>query len=236
MHFPYREVSAILKHCEECHHAQTVPDLAKELAISELPTLIRRFLYDQLHSDEHQFSADVPLRQMPVYGGRLNVFHSAMATFFAPSDPSGIGGMHREHIRATPSWRCGAARYDTILVDTDDSPNSINGMEVARVLCFFSFPFLNKTNPCALVHWYKQIGSQPDNATKLWMVCPSIETGSRELSVIHLDSIFCAVHLLPMYGNSNPMHPAVNFDTSLNAFKEYYVSKFADHHSFEILS
>ncbi|KAF8436847.1 hypothetical protein L210DRAFT_3339360, partial [Boletus edulis BED1] len=78
--------------------ARTVPDLAEELDIPELPTLIRRFLYDQLHPD-----ADVPLQQMPVYGGRLNVFHSAMATFFAPSDPSEIGSMYREHIRATPS-------------------------------------------------------------------------------------------------------------------------------------
>ncbi|KAF8451037.1 hypothetical protein L210DRAFT_3609213 [Boletus edulis BED1] len=213
------------KHCEERHRARTVPDLAEELDIPELPTLIRRFLYDQLHPD-----ADVPLRQMPVYGGRLNVFHSAMATFFAPSDPSGIGGMYREHIRATPSWRRGAARYDTVLVDSDYSPNSINGMEVARVLCFFSIPYSNKTFPYALVHWYKQIGSQPDNATGLWM------DRSRELSVIHLDSVFHAVHLLPMFGNSDPIHPAVRYDTSLDAFKAYYVNKFADHHSFENLS
>ncbi|KAF8121859.1 hypothetical protein EV363DRAFT_1183993 [Boletus edulis] len=223
---------SILKHCEERHHARTVPDLAEELDIPELPTLIRRFLYDQLHPD-----ADVPLRQMPVYGGRLNVFHSAMATFFAPSDPSGIGGMYREHIRATPSWRRGAARYDTVLVDSDYSPNSINGMEVARVLCFFSIPYSNNTFPCVLVHWYKRIGSQPDNATGLWMVCPMIrEDRSRELSVIHLDSVFRAVHLLPMFGNSDPIHPTVRYDTSLDAFKAYYVNKFADHHSFEILS
>ncbi|KAF8124221.1 hypothetical protein EV363DRAFT_1403324 [Boletus edulis] len=222
----------ILKHCEEHHRARTVPDLAEELDIPELPTLIRCFLYDQLHPD-----ADVPLRQMPVYGGRLNVFHSAMATFFAPSDPSGIGGMHREHIRATPSWRCGAARYDTILVDSDYSPNSINSMEVAQVLCFFSIPYSNKTFPCALVHWYKQIGSQPDNATGLWMVCPMIrEDRSHELSVIHLDSVFRAVHLLSMFSNSDLIHPAVCYDTFLDAFKAYYVNKFADHHSFEILS
>ncbi|KAF8436846.1 hypothetical protein L210DRAFT_3406414 [Boletus edulis BED1] len=110
-------------------------------------------------------------------------------------------------------------------------------MEVARVLCFFSIPYSNNTFPCVLVHWYKQIGSQPDNATGLWMVCPMIrEDRSRELSVIHLDSVFRAVHLLPMFGNSDPIHPAVRYDTSLDAFKAYYVNKFADHHSFEILS
>ncbi|KAF8551365.1 hypothetical protein OG21DRAFT_1418127 [Imleria badia] len=174
---------------------------------------------------------------MPVYGGHLNVFHSAMATFFTPSDPSGIGSMYRKHIRATPLWRRRAARYDTILVDSDYSPNSINSMEVARVLCFFSIPYSNKTFPYVLVHWYKRIGSQPDNATGLWMICPMIrEDQSRKLSVIHLDSVFHAVHLLPMFGNSDPIHPAVHYDTSLDAFKAYYVNKFADHHSFKILS
>ncbi|KIJ09954.1 hypothetical protein PAXINDRAFT_86717, partial [Paxillus involutus ATCC 200175] len=73
--------------------------------------------------------------------------------------------------------------------------------------------------------------------TGLWMVHPSFEDDeSCESSVIHLDSIFCAVHLLPIFGNSNPIHPAVTFDNSLDAFKGYYVNKFADHHSFEILS
>ncbi|KAF9245384.1 hypothetical protein BU15DRAFT_85684 [Melanogaster broomeanus] len=227
----------LLNHYEERHHARNIPDLAEELNIPELPTLIRCFLYDQLHADTHRSSADVPLQVMPVYRGRVDVFHSALATFFAPSDPSGTGGMHREHIQATPSWRRGAARYDTVLVDMDNSTNSINGMDIARVLCLFSFPFLSKMFPCALVHWYKHIGSQPDNTTGLWMVRPSFEDdGSRELSVIHLDTIFRAVHLLPIFGNSDSIHPAVNLHNSLDAFKGYYINKFADHHSFEILS
>ncbi|KAF9221556.1 hypothetical protein BS17DRAFT_797037 [Gyrodon lividus] len=169
--------------------------LAEELNVPELPMLIWYFLYDQQHPDGPQSSTDMPLQEMPVYRGRLDVFHSAMATFFAPSYPSGTR----------------AARYDTILVDTDNSTNSINGMD--------------------------RIGSQPDDITGLWMVHPSFEdNGSHESSVIHLDSIFRAVHLLPMFGNSNPIHPAVTFDKSLDAFKGYYVNKFADHHSFEILS
>ncbi|KAF9232868.1 hypothetical protein BU15DRAFT_90553 [Melanogaster broomeanus] len=207
------------------HRARTVLDLAEELNVPELPMLIRYFLYDQQHPDGPQSSTDMLLREMPVYRGRLDVFHSAVATFFAPSDPSGTGGMHCEHIRANPSWRRGAAHYDTYLSTLDN------------IHCFFSFAFLNKTFPCTLVHWYKRIGSQPDDITGLWMVHPSFEDdGSRESSVIHLDSIFRAVHLLPMFSNSNPIHPAVTFDNSLDAFKGYYVNKFADHHLFEILS
>ncbi|KAF9226131.1 hypothetical protein BS17DRAFT_794398 [Gyrodon lividus] len=189
---------------DECHRARTVLDLAEKLNIPELPMLIWYFLYDQQHPDGPQSSTDMPLQEMPVYRGRLDVFHSAVATFFTPSDPSGTGGMHCEHI---------PARYDTVLVDMDNSTNSINGMDVAR---------------------YKHIGSQPNDITGLWMVHPSFEDdGSRELSVIHLNSILRAVHLLPMFGNSNPIHPAVTFDNSLNTFKGYYMNKFADHHSFE---
>jgi len=87
-----------LKHCEEHCCARTVPNLAEELNVPELPTLIHYSLYAQLHPDRQQFSADVPLWQMPVCKGHLDVFHSAMATFFASSDPSGIGGLHQKHI------------------------------------------------------------------------------------------------------------------------------------------
>ncbi|KIK78374.1 hypothetical protein PAXRUDRAFT_43848, partial [Paxillus rubicundulus Ve08.2h10] len=57
---------------------------ANELNIPELPTLICYFLFDQLHADGHRSSANVPLQIMPVYRGRIDVFNSAMATFFAP--------------------------------------------------------------------------------------------------------------------------------------------------------
>ncbi|KIK96899.1 hypothetical protein PAXRUDRAFT_137456, partial [Paxillus rubicundulus Ve08.2h10] len=105
------------------------------------------------------------------------------------------------------------------------------------VLCLFSLPFFSKTFPCALVHWYKHIVSWPDNTTWLWMVHSSFEDDRLcKLSVIHLDSIFCAVHLLPILGNSDSIHPVVNLHNSLDAFKGYYVNKFAEHHSFENLS
>ncbi|KAI9570938.1 hypothetical protein HD554DRAFT_2203708 [Boletus coccyginus] len=181
-------------------HARNIPDLIKELNILELLTLIHCFLYDQLYGNTHQSSADVPLQAMPIYRGHMDVFHSALVTFFASSDPT------------TPSWQHGAAHYDTVLINVD-------------VLCLFSFPFLGNTFPCTLVHWYKRIGSQPDNSTGLWM-----------LSVIHLNSIFRVVHLLSIFNNSTPIHPVVNLHNSLNAFKGYYMNKFADHHSFEILS
>ena len=42
--------------------------------------------------------------QLPLITSKVSVFSSAIATFYAPSDPSGKHGMRRERIRSTPSW------------------------------------------------------------------------------------------------------------------------------------
>ena len=64
---------------------------------------------------------DAPLDICPEVSSslRINVFHSATSTYYAPSDLSGIGGMHREIIRATPSWKKGPGRYDCVYVERD---------------------------------------------------------------------------------------------------------------------
>ncbi|KAH9014264.1 hypothetical protein EDB85DRAFT_1876526, partial [Lactarius pseudohatsudake] len=53
--------------------------------------------------------------------GKIIVYPSAVATFYAPSDISGIGGMHCERIYAVKSWRKGPGRYDTIFFNADPS-------------------------------------------------------------------------------------------------------------------
>ncbi|KAG1853652.1 hypothetical protein F4604DRAFT_1533824, partial [Suillus subluteus] len=63
------------------------------------------------------------------FEGHVKVFGSAVSTFFAPSDPSGIGGMRCEHIRSVPSWHGGPGHYDTVFVNTG-SEDGIHGMEV----------------------------------------------------------------------------------------------------------
>ncbi|KAH7903135.1 hypothetical protein BJ138DRAFT_1021107, partial [Hygrophoropsis aurantiaca] len=112
-----------------------------------------------------------------------------------------------------------------------------NGMDVARVLCFFSFAFEGNTYPCAVVHWFKVIGNHVDYYdTGMWMVRPSFNNdGDRDISIIHIDSIFRAVHLLPIFGNRR-VPRAVQFHNSLDVYRSFYVNKFADHHAFEIAS
>ncbi|KAG1903544.1 uncharacterized protein F5891DRAFT_977660 [Suillus fuscotomentosus] len=46
-----------------------------------------------IHADDNHSSTDVPLRDCPSFTGHIKIFHSASATFIAPSDPSGITGM-----------------------------------------------------------------------------------------------------------------------------------------------
>ena len=70
----------------------------------------------------------------------------------------------------------------------------------------------------------------------MWMVQPErTDDGFPVLLVIHLDYIFRAAHLLPVYGD-DPIPITISPDNSLDAFAAFYVNKYADHHAFEIAS
>ena len=82
-----------------------IADLAMEINQPRLIEHVQRFLYDHLYPDSDLPSSDISLNACPTFLGKVSIFLSAIATYYAPSDPCGIGGMHREYIRATPSWR-----------------------------------------------------------------------------------------------------------------------------------
>jgi hypothetical protein len=72
--------------------------------------------------------------------------------------------------------------------------------------------------------------------TGIWMVSPSFhEDGSWNLAVIHIDTIFRAAHLIPIYSSEYISH-SLKFYHSIDSFHSFYVNKFADHHAFEIAS
>ena len=143
--------------------------------------------------------------------------------------------MHRERIRAVPSWRHGPARYDCVLVNMDPITEGMCSLDVARVWLFFSFRFHGKFYLCALVHWYSRIGHSPDEDTGLWRVHQDRDAdGSPSTAVLHLDSLVCAAHLIGVYGKH--FIPKVLLpEQSLDLFQSYYVNKFIDHHSFKIV-
>ncbi|KAG2342371.1 hypothetical protein BDR05DRAFT_976526 [Suillus weaverae] len=174
----------------------------KEGKIIDGPTLVQAHVQlAKMHHNEHSPS-DVLLAHCPQFDGKIQVFNSAASTFYAPSDRSGIGGMHREHIRVCPLWRNEAPRYDCVFVNTDAGVEGMGGMDIARVICFFSLTFEAVLYP---------------------------------FGIIHVDSIYCAAHLIPIYG-THAIPQDLKYYDSYDAFRAFYVNKFADHHAFEITS
>ncbi|KAF4578381.1 hypothetical protein EYR36_000188 [Pleurotus pulmonarius] len=93
--------------------------------LPELHDLTRQFLYDHLYPNAHYCANDIPVADCPEIYSKVSVFHSAVATFFAPSDLSGIHGMRRERIRSTPDWRGGGERRDCALVVENQESASV---------------------------------------------------------------------------------------------------------------
>jgi len=201
--------------------------------------MIRRFLYDQLYPDSRIPSSELETSAYPNFDGRILIFYSATATFRAPSDISGFTGMRREFIRATPCWRQGPARYDCIFVNSaDDSESELEGMhglEIARVLAFFSFVHREEEYECTLIHWFSCPGTEADEDTGLWVVEPDFDAdGNPLLDIIHVDSIYRAAHLNPVYQTSEYTSQRLTMHDTLDTFKRFYVNKFVDYHAFEI--
>jgi hypothetical protein len=195
---------------------------------------ICRFLFDQLYPNAPLNGDEVDIAICPNFNGNIHVFHSALATFYAPSDPSGIGGMHCQRIRATPSWRREHGRYDCMLVAKDSNLPGFCGLHAVQVRLFFSFKHDRKTYPCALVQWFSPVGDEPCEDTGMWIVEPDQDVhGRRPMSILHLDSAIRSVHLLPVYGSAFIPHD-LHYSETLCAFRRYYINKYADHHMHEI--
>lgn len=217
-------------------YPRNLATLGQHLKYPELPQLVRRFLYDRTHPDAAPGgdAAPVPLELCPQFEGSISVFHSAIAVYHAPSDPSGSGGMHKERIRATPCWRGGYPRYDCVFILNDPLLPCFQGLLVARVRLLFSFKHEEIFYPCALVSWFSPVSETPDEDTGMWVVEPTLDQRKKEVqAVVHLDCIVRGAHLLPVAGKDY-LPPHFHFSDSLDAFSSFYVNKFADHHAFEI--
>lgn len=172
-----------------------------------------------------------------MFNHRVSVHPSALAFFHAPSDLCGTEGISSERIRAVPSWQGGAGRYDCVFVETDPDAPGMLGLDVAQVKAFLSFSHHAKRYECALISWFSRIGEKPDDTTHMWMVQSDFnddERTERHCSVISVDSIVRAAHLMPIFGSGftrKGLTPALSLTT---IFRGWYVNKFIDHHAFEI--
>jgi hypothetical protein len=140
--------------------------------IPQLPHMMSCFLFAQLNPNDQRDPSEVPLATCPQYD-KINIFNSACSRFFSPSDHSGIGGMCHEHIHACPAWRKEHPCYDCIFVNVNPDLDEMRGMDVARVLTFFSFTYRTETYPSVVVRWFNTLGDSPDEDTGMWVVQPA---------------------------------------------------------------
>ena len=59
---------------------------------------------------------------------------------------------------------------------------------------------------------------------------------AQDISIIHIDTIYCAAQLIPIYVSHHIDPASVKPNESYDKFYSYYVNKFTDHHPFEIAS
>ncbi|KIK95755.1 hypothetical protein PAXRUDRAFT_11252 [Paxillus rubicundulus Ve08.2h10] len=114
--------------------------------------------------------------------------------------------------------------------------HGMGGLEIAWILCFFSFVFEGDAYLCAVAHWFEKVSDEADENTGMWVVKPSYHDSKakeRHINIIHIDSIYHAAHLIPVYGEQPIPHELKHYH-SYDTFQSFYVNKFADHHAFEI--
>ncbi|KAF8262360.1 hypothetical protein EI94DRAFT_1773203 [Lactarius quietus] len=197
-----------LARCPAQRYPKTIDSLAGHLNQPQLPEHIHWFLYDQFHPDAEVYGMDALLRLCPIVPNtlRINVYHSASSTFYAPSNLSGIGGMHHKCIRATPTWKKGIGRYDCIYIEGDMESEGFSGT----------------LYPCALVQWFSTYGESPCEDTGLWRVEPDVDVRGQR-------AILRSAHLIGVAGSQTLPNTFTHHD-SLYAFQLFYVNKYADHH------
>jgi hypothetical protein len=210
--------------------------LAQYINEPDFPSEFKSFLYSIRHPDRllpDNFQTCVN------FSGKIQVFHSAVARFYAPSDLCGPCGMYRQRIRCNPSWR-GNPRHDTVFVVQDEDQSGMPGMLVARIHLFFSFTDYEtdedgQTVQCALVSWFLPASDQRDPDTRMWTVKPEGTQMHRPVQVIPLKSIARGAHLLPKYGIGILPDYITHFN-ALDEFQTYFVNPYIDHHCHEFLS
>lgn len=201
----------------------------------ELGDLIQRFLFGQLNPDDARLPHELQPRELPLFSDKIKTFSSAVARFYSPSDFSGLYGMKDEWIHATKQWRNQGPRYDTVFLRHDLDLPGMPGLRIARIRRLFSFRHHGKEYPCALIEHFSTHGDGPDPDTDMWIVTPDFDHGRRSTSIIHIDMIHRAAHLMPVFGQDfEPV--GVSRTVTLDRFRAYYVTKFIDHHAHKMLS
>lgn len=86
------------------------------------------------------------------------------------------------------------------------------------------------------MEWFNKAQRTRDAHTGLWIVEPDLQGVHKWpfMSVIHLDCLLRAAHLMPVFG-SHAMPDGFCYEWSLDTFQAFYVNQYIDHHTHELL-
>ncbi|KAI5988426.1 hypothetical protein EDD15DRAFT_2172514 [Pisolithus albus] len=136
--------------------------------------------------------------------------------------------MHHEYIHSCPMWSGGGPCLDCTFVISDLLADGMCSLDIACILCFFSFKHVGKLFPCAVMHWFDHIGDGPDTAMGMWIVCPSYCMHNHQnIAIIHIDTINHTAHLIPIFSCHNINSRDVRPHNSYGVFHSFYVNKYA---------
>ena len=122
------------------------------------------------------------------------------------------------------------------MLNTGSDAPGMRGLDVARVHLFFSFELGDDVFSCALIHQFCRSFDDPDPDNGMWIVQPDNDNDKhRVMSVVHVDSIVRAAHLLPVFGPDTAVPREINFSHTLDVFTAFYINKYIDYHAFETM-
>ena len=217
---------------------------AEYVGIPELPILVTRFLLETLCETSggddvwDTFNDDRwedTLHEYEITVSGVWLFHSMTLQYNSTKDIEGNrGGKHKEIIRANPYYR-GHGRFDCALIETNPEEPGMSGLDMVQVMLLFSVRVGARKIPMALVQWFRKVSGSPDKDTGMWIVEREYdEDGFLHCSVVHLNSIFRSVHLVPVFG-PDPVSTNINRHATLRVFTRFFVNTYSDYHIHETL-
>jgi hypothetical protein len=125
--------------------------------------------------------------------------------------------------------------------------NVVTDYRVAQIRAVFSIPskiaqqLFDPARPAppshlAYVEWFSPFADAPENDTGMYKISRSFErNGSRECSVIPVDSIERSVHLYPRYARNRAQTESWNSFDALEKCMNYSVNDLLDKHSYRYI-
>ena len=145
-----------------------------------------------------------------------------------------------QNLQSMLQWRNEVPQKDCVFVTTNLGDQDSTGMQAFDIACihaFVSFTTISGIHyPCTIVCWFHKVDNSLDEDTGMWIVWPSyLHDHSPNFAVIHIDTIYHAAHLIPIYGTSY-ISQHIKPHNLYDAFCAFYVNKYVNHHAFKLAS